>query len=422
MSDFTSRLLERLRRGPDARVDRRLRRAALRRSGAASAPSPQRPGDPTPPATCGTRTSPSTTIRCRAGGCGSSTSRSCSRFVYLALYPGLGKLPGVLGWTSVGAYASGAQGVRRGASRRSTRSTSAWTSQAIAAGSRGAGDRRAAVPQPLRAMPRLRRRRQQRLSRTCATATGSTAASPRRSTTTHPRRPQRRDAAVRRGARASKASTTSSHYVRSLSGLPARLAARRSSASRCSRPTARPATAATARATPRSARPTSPTASGSTAARPPASPRPSIKGRGVHAAPSRACPRTRTCSTTARSSSSRPTCGGCPTAARQAVTRVARRRASRVVTERHRHEHARREVDPDRSGDGRRRALRDPQEDLSARRARRVRALALGAWCSPRRSSSTACRGSRGTAARRCCSTSARASSTSSASSSGRRT
>ena len=61
---------------------------------------------PTRPATSGTRTSPSTTTRCRAGGCGSSTSRSCSRSATSSLYPGLGKLPGVLGWTSAGAYAT----------------------------------------------------------------------------------------------------------------------------------------------------------------------------------------------------------------------------------------------------------------------------------------------------------------------------
>ena len=56
-----------------------------------------------PPGTSGTATSPSTTTRCRSGGCGCSGSRIVFSLVYLVLYPGLGHVPGVLGWTSTGA-------------------------------------------------------------------------------------------------------------------------------------------------------------------------------------------------------------------------------------------------------------------------------------------------------------------------------
>ena len=139
-----------------------------------------------PPATSGTATSPSSTTRCRAGGCGCSGSRSCSRSATWSLYPGLGNVPGVLGWTSTGAYAK----ERR---RRRTRKVKplydkylAMDLKQVAADPQARGDGRAAVPQQLRAVPRLRRRRQPRASPTCATATGSTAASRRRSRSRSP--------------------------------------------------------------------------------------------------------------------------------------------------------------------------------------------------------------------------------------------
>ena len=80
--------------------------------------------------------------------------------VYLVLYPGLGKLPGVLGWTSAGAYAS----ERKELDDRLQPLYAKYLAMDVKARRRrsaGARDGRAPVPEQLRAMPRLRRRRQQ---------------------------------------------------------------------------------------------------------------------------------------------------------------------------------------------------------------------------------------------------------------------
>ena len=92
-------------------------------------------------------------------------------------------------------------GVRREGRRRSTPSTWRWTSKQVAADPQARGDGRAAVPQQLRAVPRLGRRRRPRASRTCATTTGSTAATPETIATIDHQRPHGRDAGVGPGAR-----------------------------------------------------------------------------------------------------------------------------------------------------------------------------------------------------------------------------
>ena len=120
------------------------------------------------------------TTRCRAGGCGCSTSPSSSRLVYLALYPGPGQLPGLLGWSQVGQYEAGA-------ARRPKRCTApifdkfaAQDVEALAEGPAGAmAIGAAAVPQQLRR------------SATAPTARGSTGFP----------EPDRRRLALRRHAR-----------------------------------------------------------------------------------------------------------------------------------------------------------------------------------------------------------------------------
>ena len=97
MSEFTSELLGRLHRAHHDRLDPRLRRAALdaeRAQGRAARP-------PRPPVTPGTATSASTTTRCRAGGRGSSTSRSSSGSSISRSTRGSASYAGALGWTQV---------------------------------------------------------------------------------------------------------------------------------------------------------------------------------------------------------------------------------------------------------------------------------------------------------------------------------
>ena len=121
-------------------------------------------GQSAPPATSGTRTSPSTTIRCRAGGCGCSTSRSSSRSSIWSLYPGLGKVPGALGWTSAGVCAGARSRTSSTRVRRCMHKYLAMDLKDVARIPQATAHGRAAVPQPLRAVPRLGRRRQQGLS------------------------------------------------------------------------------------------------------------------------------------------------------------------------------------------------------------------------------------------------------------------
>ena len=115
--------------------------------------------------------------------------------------------------------------------------------------------RRAPVHQQLRAVPWLRRARQQGLSQPDRQrlAARRHAREDRRD---HHRRPHRHDAADGRGGRQRRRrAATSRNYVLSLSGSPHDSMRGRSSA-RASSPPAPPATASTARATRRSARPT----------------------------------------------------------------------------------------------------------------------------------------------------------------------
>ena len=119
----------------------------------------------------------------------------------------------------------------------------------------------------------------------------------------------------------------------------------------------------------------------------------------------RRCRRTRTRSARARSTCSPPTCGACRTRRRRSDARAARYESDAPIES------------PIAGAGVRRRSSRSTR---SARRSIRARCTAgsrpgAGAGRCSRSSCSTACRGSRGTAGRRCCSTSPRASSTSSA-------
>ena len=121
------------------------------------------------PATSGTATSPSSTTRCRGGGCGCSGSPSCSRWATWSSTPGSARFQGVLGWTSTGAYAKESAEMDAKVKPLYDKYL-AMDLQQVAADPAGAGDGRAHLPQQLRAVPRLRRRRRPRASRTCATS------------------------------------------------------------------------------------------------------------------------------------------------------------------------------------------------------------------------------------------------------------
>ena len=83
--------------------------------------------------------------------------------VYLALYPGLGSYAGTLGWTSAGQYEAEQQKAQRrdGAGLRQVRR--ACRPRQLAKDPQAMAHRRAPVRQQLRAVPRLRRARQQGL-------------------------------------------------------------------------------------------------------------------------------------------------------------------------------------------------------------------------------------------------------------------
>ena len=82
--------------------------------------------------------------------------------VYLALYPGLGKFPGTLNWTSVGQYEAEQQRAQQNMAPIFAK-FSGKSAEELAKDSAGHGHRRAPVRQQLRAVPRLRRARQQGL-------------------------------------------------------------------------------------------------------------------------------------------------------------------------------------------------------------------------------------------------------------------
>ena len=129
--------------------------------------------------------------------------------------------PGSLGWTSSGEHeAEQAQGERR-RWRRSTPRFAAQPAETLSARPAGDGDRRAPVHQQLRHLPRLRRARQQGLSRTSPTPTGCTAARPRRSRrrSPHGRHRHRCRRWPRRSAARSDVRNVA-NYVLSLSGSP----------------------------------------------------------------------------------------------------------------------------------------------------------------------------------------------------------
>ncbi len=128
-------------------------------------------------------------------------------FLYLALYPGLGKLPGLLGWTSAEAYAKERATFDKEVAPLYAKYRD-MDAAAIAKDPAAPGDRRAAVPQQLCPMPRLRRRGQQGLPqparRRLAVRRG-----PGRDQRVDHRWPQRRNASIRHRPRPARASTTS---------------------------------------------------------------------------------------------------------------------------------------------------------------------------------------------------------------------
>ena len=97
------RILGRLHRHRQRGVDRRLRGVPQDAERAQGLRGPARDRRELPrQATSGTRTSPSTTTRCRAGGAGCSTSRSSSPWSTWSSIPDWGAGAGTLGWTQVG--------------------------------------------------------------------------------------------------------------------------------------------------------------------------------------------------------------------------------------------------------------------------------------------------------------------------------
>ena len=113
-------------------------------------------------ATRGTAISPSTTTRCRGGGCGCSGSPSCSRSSISSSIPDWARFQGVLGWTSTSAYAKETAEIDA-QDQAALRQVPGDGPQRGRRRSAGPGDGRAALPQLLRAVPRLRRSRPPRL-------------------------------------------------------------------------------------------------------------------------------------------------------------------------------------------------------------------------------------------------------------------
>ena len=119
--------------------------------------------------------------------------------VYLVLYPGLGKIPGVLGWTSASAYAK--EAARDGCQDQAAlRQVPGDGPEGGRRRSAGEGDGRTAVPQLLRAVPRLRCARQPRLPQPRRHRLAVRRRPGDRSRVDH-QRPHGRHAAARAGAR-----------------------------------------------------------------------------------------------------------------------------------------------------------------------------------------------------------------------------
>ena len=159
---------------------------------------------------------------------------------YLVLYPGLGSYRGTLGWTQLRQLEEETQA----ANTRFGPIYEKFAAQDVATLAKsagGPGNRAEALPQPLRAMPRLRRPRQPRLpeSRRQGLAVGRNAGGDQ---DVDHRGARRRDAAAGRRVGGDEGATDVAHYVSQARRPHARRPARASRGNRSSRPCARPVT------------------------------------------------------------------------------------------------------------------------------------------------------------------------------------
>ena len=212
---------------------------------------------------------------CRRGGSCFRRRSFVAGFGYLALYPGLRRFQGRARLDVGTASSRATQAANRELDGAVARAHARQAGRGARGRPGGAARRASAVRRQLRGLPWPRRARQPRARR--ARPYRRRLALRRRrqgDPRQHHGRPPRRDAARSAGEMPDQAIVDLAHYVRSLSGRTARLAARA-----FGKPLfvdlRAPATAPTARATRRSARRTSPTASGSTAAASRTSSRPS---------------------------------------------------------------------------------------------------------------------------------------------------